>query len=354
MQAVTTDYLIIGGGLSGLCSAFQFKLAGKESFTVLEARSRLGGRINTKAGVDLGATWLHDNHTAIFNVLELLKLEKYTQFNQGECYYIPYKNAEPQVFSTSPDETPSYRIKGGSSALIQALEKEVGAHVQLNTVVSEIIDEGNTIRVKTNNGDFHAAQVIVSIPPRLASTLKFQPELPSSLLAVMQGTHTWFSHAIKVGISYKKPFWRDSGKSGMVIGASEVLTELYDHSAADGTAFSLIGFVNEAYRDLAEEELKVKIVEYLVPFLGEEVRHFTDFQLQDWTKESFTTGAIGIHPQRNTAYGNPVFQKSYLNDKLHFSGTETSAVQGGYLEGAVYRGLSLAQEMLRTNQPDRQ
>ena len=102
MQNNKYKYIIIGGGLSGLTSAFQFKLSGETSFKVLEARNKLGGRVHTKSGIDLGATWLHHNHTTIFSLLEHLKLEKYKQFNSGDSFYTAHSGAPVQTFHAEP------------------------------------------------------------------------------------------------------------------------------------------------------------------------------------------------------------------------------------------------------------
>lgn len=44
-------------------------------------------------------------------------------------------------------------------------------------------------------------------------------------------------------------------------------------------------------------------------------------------------------------YGNPVFQELYLNDKVLFSGAETSQLYGGYMDGAIYSGLLAAKKI---------
>ena len=60
-----TEYLsknlsigVIGGGVSGLASANLLTKAGFNT-QILEARDRLGGRVHTKDGEDLGASWVH-------------------------------------------------------------------------------------------------------------------------------------------------------------------------------------------------------------------------------------------------------------------------------------------------------
>src|SRR5262245_41248091 len=49
---------VVGGGIAGLAAADALQERGFE-VTVFEARDRLGGRIHTVDGIDLGAHWIH-------------------------------------------------------------------------------------------------------------------------------------------------------------------------------------------------------------------------------------------------------------------------------------------------------
>lgn len=50
------DVVIVGAGMTGLCLA-QHLLNASISVQILEARDRVGGRVYSVDGLDLGATW---------------------------------------------------------------------------------------------------------------------------------------------------------------------------------------------------------------------------------------------------------------------------------------------------------
>ena len=73
--------VVIGAGFSGLAAASQLKKAGW-SVTVLEARSRFGGRVfshqmaeNTNLVCELGAEWVGENHKRIISLCREFNLE---------------------------------------------------------------------------------------------------------------------------------------------------------------------------------------------------------------------------------------------------------------------------------------
>ncbi|WP_373739025.1 FAD-dependent oxidoreductase, partial [Kaistella sp.] len=73
--------VIIGAGLSGLLTAFRLKKEGIP-FKIVEARNRIGGRINTVLGTDetpveMGATWLQNHHQNLITLLHELGLHAF-------------------------------------------------------------------------------------------------------------------------------------------------------------------------------------------------------------------------------------------------------------------------------------
>lgn len=346
MKSKYSKYIIIGAGLSGLTTAYTLKKNGITDVTVLEGRSQIGGRILTHNNVDLGATWFQQPHQHLANLLKELKVGSFQQYQKGQSVLVYNRIAPAHYFESATDESFAKRIAGGSYALIDNLSKDLRDQIELNTKVEAITELEHRLEISTNKGVFSADKVIVTMPPKLSNTLSYTPKLPEYLVLAMEQTHTWMSNAIKVGVTFTTPFWRQKNFSGTVIGQIGSVTELYDHCNSDDNTFSLMGFVNEDLRDIKPGDRKEQILSYLEKYLGESIRGYTDYFEKDWSQDEFTTSKSLKSDYLSPNYGNAVFKEFYMHDKLLFSGTETSSQHGGYLEGAVISGLNAANKIL--------
>ena len=339
-------YTIVGAGLSGLTAGFELLKSGEKEFIILEARQKVGGRLDTRNGIDFGATWFQNYHTNLLGLLNELSLGRFDQYRDGESLLVYNSMAAPHSFEMNPDEPSAQRVFDGSGSIAKLLAEKLKDHIQLNTAVHSINEQGDKIEIISSNGHFSADKVILTLPPKLAAEVEFKPSLPLETVAAMKDTHTWMSNSIKVGLTFKKPFWREKDLSGTVISQISPVAELYDHSSADETEFGLMGFVNENTRDESPENRKEQILNYLEKHLGPEIRDFIMYEEKDWSKDEYTATKkmtpVYLHPQ----YGNPLLRKSYMNEKLYFSGTETSAEYGGYMEGAVISGKEVIRKIL--------
>lgn len=346
MEQKSAKYIIVGAGMSGLTSAYQLYKAGERDFLVLESRKRIGGRILTKDNIDYGATWFQNDHGNVLSLLKELGIDKFHQYSKGKSVLV-YSTMAPEHYFESDPNTPSpYRIQHNSQSIVQALAKPFSEKIQVGTVVKGITDKKNKLLIETNSGTFTAEKVILTIPPKIATRILFTPELPETITQVMEKTHTWMSNAIKVGLTFDAPFWRKNGLSGTVIGQIGAVTELYDHSDAGGNHFALMGFVNEGLRDVSSQERKRRILAYLSKYLGQEIMDYITYEEKDWSLDANTSNETIKSVYMSPSYGNPVFKKMYLEDKLLFSGAETSPVYGGYMDGAIYSGMLSAKKVL--------
>lgn len=342
--------LIIGGGLTGLTIAYLLQKNNIKA-TVLEARDRLGGRIHTfknKEGttVELGATWLGQKHFTLHKLLAELNLEVVEQFLSDRAVYDPSTLQKPQIVSLPPNPEPSYRIVGGSSALIQNLAKHLDTgQVLTNITVNAIHLNETAYQIQTNQGILQAGVVISTLPPNLLiKTIDIQPQLPDDIRQVASRTHTWMGESIKVGVIYKKPFWKSQNSSGTIFSQVGPITEMYDHSA-EGAA--LKGFMkNDLYLRTSEERQQQAIAQ-LKKYYGERAEDFKEYIEVIWRQEVFTYTGYDqeVYPHQNN--GHPVYRKALLNDTLWLAGSETAPTYPGYMDGAVQSAYWVAEEILK-------
>ena len=79
MSRRSIDVLVIGAGAAGLAAARQLSHAGLDA-AVIEARSRIGGRIftihdpNSPLPIELGAEFVHGEPEQLLNVIQAAKL----------------------------------------------------------------------------------------------------------------------------------------------------------------------------------------------------------------------------------------------------------------------------------------
>jgi len=316
--------LIVGAGLSGLYSAVL--LQDIYEVTIVEARERTGGRIMAMDGHDMGPSWVWGHQKNILKLIETLGLELFSQYTEGFASY----DAPDGVQHFRPSATvPSYRIKGGISQLVTALEKRLDSPVKLNEKVISLTQSNATIVVKMASKTYEVDKVISTLPPRLAEeSIDYFPALSTELHTQLQNIPTWMGYSAKCVIEYPDAFWREEGLSGFAVSHLGPLGEIHDACTQDKAA--LFGFVHSyAKYDNPEED----ILKQLTRLYGVKAANPSKFYLVDWKKEIYTSTPLDAMPLReHPSYG---FSATHFDEKLIFSGTESAFREGGYLEGAI-------------------
>ena len=86
------NVIVIGGGLSGLMAGRELHKRGVDSFLVLEARERVGGRtLNMPIGnghiVEVGGEWIGPGQNAIAALIDELGIGAFDQYYEGDTTY---------------------------------------------------------------------------------------------------------------------------------------------------------------------------------------------------------------------------------------------------------------------------
>ena len=340
MKDNAIDILIIGAGLTGLALAYYLKGKGFR-ISILEGRNRTGGRIltvtNNETPLEMGATWISPQHLQLLGLLKELKLDIFEQKIGETAIYEPTANSPHQLVALPTNQEPSYRIKGGTNALINSLEQQIETtSVVTDCVVKSIEESEDFLFVNTNQGAFRANHVVSTLPPFLfLNTIKVNPSLPKEFHEVALNTHTWMGESIKIGLSYSEAFWDEIELSSTIFSNQGPVTEMYDHSNFEKDRFALKGFLNSAYNSISKEERLESIMRQLEKYYGPKVRQYLHYEELIWQHETLTYSPYESHlfPHQNN--GHKIYRSTFFNNKLHIAGTETASVFPGYMEGAV-------------------
>ncbi|AFK02693.1 amine oxidase [Emticicia oligotrophica DSM 17448] len=239
------------------------------------------------------------------------------------------------------------RILGGASLPALRLAETFQDKIRLNSVVKNIIQEGELVKIQGEGFEFVAKKVVVALPPTLAGRINYLPIMPANREQLTQrmpmGT-VWKTYAI-----YDKPFWREAGLNGLSATNDGFTTVTFDNSPKDGSKGIMMGFVlgnqAKAFANLSEEERRNSILDSFAKFYGEKARHPITYIDHSWATEEFTRGCYaGLMPTGAWTSLGKALREPVGN--IHWAGTETSDIWNGYIDGAIRSGERVAREIL--------
>jgi monoamine oxidase len=346
MYTEEVDTIIIGGGISGIYAASMLA-AEKKSLFLLEARSRVGGRIlcpeHEGYFVDLGPSWYWPMiNPKVKALIQTLGLEGYPQFETGLGRF-QTKDGHVETIDGYPMDPPGWRVNGGMISLVKGLCARLPKDViRLNHPVCEIerLDDGVLVTVGRLDGEpecrLKASRIILALPPRLAArSILFTPDLSYELTQAMLKASTWMAGHAKFFALYDRANWRKIGLSGQGFSLCGPLGEIHDGSGE--SPYGLTGFVGiPALRRKDRETLVPLILDQLTRFYGQEAGEPVFVYYKDWAREEFTATEY----DKRSAHNHPEFlppsgKTSFWDGSVFFAGTETADQLGGYLEGAL-------------------
>jgi len=346
-----TDVLIIGGGLAGLSLAFQLEQAGRD-YQLVEARSRLGGRIHScestykteTACFDLGPAWFWPGQPRMADLVKKLELRVFEQYAQGDLMFED-EHAQVHRGQGYASMAGSYRINGGMSQLIDGLQGFLNksrlrldasaSHIRhqqagLSTIIADPLNQTTCVQSQS---------VVLALPPRVAAErIVFDPVLPGPAINAMSNIPTWMAGQAKILAIYHSPFWREAGLSGDAMSRRGPLVEIHDASPETGSPYALFGFVGvpARYRNKLGSELITQAQNQLQRLFGDMAAKPLSLTLQDWAGESLTATDLDWTPvNQHPNYGLPEVLSHLWDGSLLLGSTEIAAQFGGYLEGAL-------------------
>ncbi len=350
LAAPNAEITIVGAGLAGLTAAWLLRQQGIAA-TVLEARDRVGGRTRSVAlgevAGDLGAAWIWPHQRGIAALAEALDVATYAQYDGGEALF-----ETPREVSRfpSPDAGGARRFAGGAQAVCERLARELAPNVRCVARVVGVSQASDAIELTLADGErLRTRRLVLALPPRvIAHVIAFEPALPDDVQRALQRTPTWMGGSAKAVITYAEPFWRARGLSGFAVSHRGPLGELHDHSPGHGGSGAIMGFFAgvPAYAGTAEER-RERVLAQLVRLYGPEAASCVAYEEHAWWLEDTSSAPDDLVPPReHPAYGEATLARGWWRDALWFAASETAAMQGGYLDGAVEAALRVARQLV--------
>ena len=345
---INTDILIVGGGISGLHTAYQLQKRGID-FILVDARERLGGRIlsknyglndtydSKKAAYDLGPSWFwpgQKNMEALVHELGLAD-SVFQQPGSDETIYEDQQgNIQKGFYGISMQGI--YRMKAGIRQFISAFEEKITPEsIKTSAVVNTLeyrdngiltsLTENKSINNKSNY-QITSNRVVIALPPRIAmSSIQFKPLLPESRVSELNSYATWMAGQAKIVAIYDKPFWLEQGLSGDAISQLGPLREIHDaspyHTESDESIhqqYALFGFIGVPADDRKGNESNIKkaTVTQLVRMFGKDAANPSSLILKDWAQEIFTSTQADQINGRHASSSIIKTEESTFNNRL--------------------------------------
>lgn len=333
--------LIVGGGLSGLALAHSLEARG-EDYRLIEARGRFGGRIKTErldsGYFDMGPAWFWPGQPRIAALIDHLRLKKFDQFAAGDLVFED-ENARVQRGRGFSSMEGSWRLQGGLASLIDAMSGALpDTRKRLKAEVKEIAKTEAGIAATLQTGEvFDADHVVLSMPPRVASNIAFDPALPNDTRRTLQGVPTWMAGHAKAVAVYDAPFWREDGLSGDAQSRFGPMVEVHDASPGTGGPYALFGFIGVPPQGRVNAlALRRDVTEQLVRLFGPKAAEPKQLYIKDWAFDPYTATEADHAPLfAHPTYSLPANLTKLWGGHLHISGTEVAPQFGGFLEGAL-------------------
>jgi monoamine oxidase len=221
--------------MAGLVAGYELSKLGHD-ITILEARTRSGGRVHTLREpfadglyAEAGAARIRDNHNLTLKYVKTfgLTLEpfypsnlKAVRFDQGGRHEVPitgYTDAMTQYYGGELGEGPEiwHTLKGGMDLLPKAVAAQLGDKIHYGAAVVRIEQDAKQATVKflkdRTTHTVSADVVLCTIPFSVLRRLEL-PAFSSRRKDLIKQTH--YDNVARVYLQTKNRFWEQNGLNG--------------------------------------------------------------------------------------------------------------------------------------------
>ena len=240
-------------------------------------------------------------------------------------------------------ESEVYRCKGGNQLLAEKLADAVGrSKIFLETPVTEIDVKETSVAITLSNGTvLKGDDVVLAVPPGTWKRITFKPPLPPQLSPQM-------ANQVKMLSEVRSRFWEKEKLSpnSLSDGPAAETWDATDKQQGEGHACLTVfaggnaadqGRAWPSDQRIAHYALEV---ERIFPTFTQNFikARFVDWPSDPWAQAGYSSPA----PGQIMLFGPTLYNGL---GRLHFAGEHTSFAFGGYMEGALHSGSTLAKRI---------
>jgi monoamine oxidase len=239
------------------------------------------------------------------------------------------------------------RPVGGMGAIYGPMAAELGDALHLSQPVRQIAQRDDGVTVRADDMTVRARRVVVAIPLAIATSIDYEPMLPVDRAFLHQRMPG--GAIFKISVVYDEPFWRADGLSGQSAAPGSPATLTIDACTDSGNPGVMCviteGVAARRLGSLDEAERRAVVIRELVDRFGDKANAHREFHEQNWTVERYSGGGMISHapPGVLTQFGHTLREPS---GRVHWAGTESSAIMCGWVDGAIRSGERAAAEVM--------
>jgi monoamine oxidase len=224
--------------------------------------------------------------------------------------------------------------------------------IRISHMVQTISTSGEGVKVATTQGEFQAAQAVITLPLGVlqAGDVTFDPPLPEAKLAAIQSLGMGLLN--KVYLKFKEAFWsRDD---------TTLINYIAEQQDAWAETLNLYPLLNEPIllmfnagsfgREIEtwkDESIVAAAMKVLRTLYGNDIPDPESVLITRWASDPFTHGSYSFLPVNSGPETRSALAES-VEDCLYFAGEATSVDYPATVHGAYLSGVAAANQIMES------
>ncbi|MDP6978534.1 MAG: FAD-dependent oxidoreductase [Myxococcota bacterium] len=231
------------------------------------------------------------------------------------------------------DSTARYRLRDGTSSLIEAMIEDGRPDVRLGSPVAEVVQDEDRVEVRTERGErFTARAAVAALPMNVLSGIRFTPALHSAKLEASRERHA--GAGVKVYIRTRS----ELPPTAILAGESEPLSSIFSF-IGDGHGNKLVAFGTDPAK--IDVHSRAAVQDELRRFLPDV--EVTDTLAYDWNLDPYSQGTWCVLRK------GQMKQLAHLREsqgRVYFAGGDIAHGWRGFIDGAIESGNRVAHQLI--------